>query len=1777
MKTNATPTTGKLASVILIALLGFTVGGTAQEGTWGTRTSMPTARMLLATSVVNGLIYAIGGGTGLGFGDTAFATVEVYDPVTDLWTKKTDMPTPNSGLSTSVVDGIIYAIGGDDGNKSLRIVQAYNPATDTWTQKADMPTARSTLSTSVVNGRIYAIGGLSHDASEVFSEVEVYDPATDTWTKKANMPTARGCVVSVAVDGKIYVIGGASEGSQSWRVYSTVEVYDTVTDIWTKKANMPTARIDPAVSLVNGKIYVVGGTTDGTWPLNHTSSAVEVYDPSTDTWVRQIDMPTPRVGPSAGVVDGKIYVIGGWREGNVLHSTVEVFDTGVRTGEVFIRVTSTSPRVGSTNGSDSLSIVGSGFPLDAVVTIGGKPLSEREVTEGQITGIVPPGEAGERDILIAALSIDFTVFAGKFSYIVPGDFVVVEMTPSNGAQKGGGAGHVTGGGFREGAAITVGEVSATDVTVNDETHITFTIPPGAEGTKDLIVTNPDGQERVLQASYTHNPFPVIESIEPDDGPVEGGTQILITGNHFMPGAIVTIGGVQVERPNRFSPTEMRPETPPATPGPKLVRVVNPDGQEDAREAGFTHIVTLIPEANLRGVLESALSKAPRDSITADELATLTVLDARGRNISDLIGLEHATQLTDLQLSLNIINDVRPLAVLTNLRELRLNNNKINDVSSLAVLANLTELDLRSNDIIDVSPLAALTNLRDLRLDNNDIIDVNPLAALTNLTRLELVGNDITDVRSLAALSNLTHLGLNDNQINDVSPLLALTNLTRLALGQNPLNYEAITVHIPALQDRGVRVVFNNRVSTTLAKISGDGQVRDAVTSLPIPLVVEVKDQTGATFEGVPVTFSVTAGEGALTVEEMTTDENGLAQTTLTLGVSVGPHTVEVRAADISTPSIFTAHVPVPIPDAGLRTALEAQMGKNSGDPITTTELETLPGLSAPDHDISDLTGLEYAINLTTLRLGNNQIDDVSLLASLANLTDLRLGNNEISDVSPLADLIKLTRLELSSNEINDVSPLTALTDLMDLRLSTNEINDISPLADLTNLTRLELFSNQIQDVNPLADLTNLTHLELFSNRISNLSPLADLTNLTTLRLSANDISDLSALEGLTNLETLELSANIISNVGPLEPLTSLTTLELSANQIRHIKPLVQNTGIDSGDTVRLLRNPLTYGAIGKDIPALEGRGVTVLIISPRSVPNTLVKVSGDNQTGELKSTLVNPFVVRVDDQRGNPFEGVPVTFSVTTGDGSLTVENVNTDANGLAETTLTLGESAGTNTVEVSAAEIDAPEIFTAGNIAVEIVVESIQPPGGPLDGGTEVTITGGVFNEETQVTIGGLPLSNLQADGLTRLTGTTPPGEEGPQDVVVLRGGQPAVLKGGFRYSRPPTIEGIDPTGGVFGTKITVHGKDLLENLSDQSIDVRVGDVPGVDIQFESPERLTFTAPFLPSGRAYPVTVFNPDDQQSQERIVFTYNSPPRITEVSPSRGKVTGGTAVRLRGENFICEGIGLEMEGTAVEFNERDCSPTELRFRTPPGSRAGTVDIVVTNSDGQPSSRRFTYTSPPIVHSVAPEIGNPDGNTRITIHGENLLEAVEGGSIAVKIGGVDAESVRRFSDTEISARTPPTETPGSAVRLIVIGPEGQESSEEVTFTYNHRLDISGISPRMGAAAGDTEVTISGAGFTDMGTDPFKVSLGDQEADVVQLVSPREVIIRTPAGSPGTVVDVIIENGDGQRFPQVGGFTYTETLAAMDLSPRVGSLDGGDSGRYHRIRVYGRGNRRA
>ena len=209
-----------------------------------------------------------------------FSKVEEYDPVTDTWTTKSPMPTSRGWHSANVVDGKIYIMGGSQNGgpsnmmRHVLTVEVFDPETDTWSQKNDMPKSRAVGSGSLVDGKIYLFGGY-----EGKRRVDEYDPSTDTWTTKSEMPTARIGLSTSVLEGKIYLIGGYVPVGMRHSGLTMVEVYDFATDTWATAPDMPTGRLAAYTAVVDGKIYVFGGVPD--WPAE-TLGIVEIYDPKED-------------------------------------------------------------------------------------------------------------------------------------------------------------------------------------------------------------------------------------------------------------------------------------------------------------------------------------------------------------------------------------------------------------------------------------------------------------------------------------------------------------------------------------------------------------------------------------------------------------------------------------------------------------------------------------------------------------------------------------------------------------------------------------------------------------------------------------------------------------------------------------------------------------------------------------------------------------------------------------------------------------------------------------------------------------------------------------------------------------------------------------------------------------------------------------------------------------------------------------------------------------------------------------------------------------------------------------------------------------------------------------------------------------------------------------------------------------------------------------------------------------------------------------------------------
>ena len=606
----------------------------------------------------------------------------------------------------------------------------------------------------------------------------------------------------------------------------------------------------------------------------------------------------------------------------------------------------------------------------------------------------------------------------------------------------------------------------------------------------------------------------------------------------------------------------------------------PSNVATIRLAASPAAAVVINDGGLRAALERSLGLTAGADVTQLDLAILGALSASGVGISDLSGLEHAVNLTRLELHNNTISDVSALGSLQSLATLGLGGNELSDVSALGSLESLWLLDLSHNAISDVSALGSLESLVALWLFDNAISDVSALGSLESLVVLLLSRNAITDVSALGSLESLKGLWLNDNAISDVSALGSLESLMSLSLDDNAItdvsalgsleSLEALSLDDNAIEDVSALGSLESLTGLWL----DDNAITDvsALGSLRSLMSLSLDDNA----------ITDVSALGSLESLTLLYLDNNMISDVSALGSLQSLEWLYLGGNEISDVSAL----------GSLESLWLLDLSHNAIEDVSALgSLESLTWLHLDNNMISDVSALGSLESLAGLRLDDNAIEDVSALGSLESLTWLYLGNNMISDVSALGSLESLTWLHLHNNAIADVSVLGSLESLTWLNLNDNAITDVSALGSLESLATLGLGGNAIEDLTALGSLESLTTLYLHGNAIEDISAIDSLGSLTTLRLGDNAISDVSVLGSIPSLKELYLDGNAISDVTALSSLSaSLERLDLSGNRIADVAPLV-GAGIG---VMGLRGNPLSADSIERQLPALRAAGTAVV-------------------------------------------------------------------------------------------------------------------------------------------------------------------------------------------------------------------------------------------------------------------------------------------------------------------------------------------------------------------------------------------------------------------------------------------------------------------------------------------------------------------------------------------------------------------------------------------------------
>jgi serine/threonine-protein kinase PknK len=247
-------------------------------------------------------------------------TTEVFDGTS--WSLGAPIPTPRQLLAGATDGKLLYTVGGTTGDSDQVNVEAYDPVAKAWTTLPALPQARSDLGVAIADGRLVAVGGVS--GGQVLKSVSVFDLMAKTWDGLPDMATARHGMAVAAVEKSVYAVGGSNVAGDTQPI-STAEVLKLPARKtqpaaqWRSLPDAPTSRLMMAWAVLNDKIWIMGGLRNGA-----ALQTVESFDPKTGAWETGPPLPIPLHHAAGATYRGEVVVLGGASD-NIAEGSNKVF------------------------------------------------------------------------------------------------------------------------------------------------------------------------------------------------------------------------------------------------------------------------------------------------------------------------------------------------------------------------------------------------------------------------------------------------------------------------------------------------------------------------------------------------------------------------------------------------------------------------------------------------------------------------------------------------------------------------------------------------------------------------------------------------------------------------------------------------------------------------------------------------------------------------------------------------------------------------------------------------------------------------------------------------------------------------------------------------------------------------------------------------------------------------------------------------------------------------------------------------------------------------------------------------------------------------------------------------------------------------------------------------------------------------------------------------------------------------------------------------------------
>ncbi|MDP9835267.1 uncharacterized protein YhjY with autotransporter beta-barrel domain [Neorhizobium huautlense] len=1437
-------------------------------------------------------------------------------------------------------------------------------------------------------------------------------------------------------------------------------------------------------------------------------------------------------------------------------------------------LTSSSPPNGPTTGGTPVVITGANLLSTSSVLIAGTPATGFTINgPTQITATTGAGSAGTGDIIVTTPGGTVSL-PNSFTYVTPP--TIASSSPSAGPTSGGTPVVIIGTNLLNASSVSIAGTPASSFTINSANQITATTAAGSAGLGDIIITTPGGTVS-LPNSFTYVAPPTLTSVSPPNGPLGGGTSVVIAGTNLSTATSVSIGGT-VAAFTVNGPTQITATTPAGNAGPADILVTTAGGSE-VLAGGFTYV----PAPTLTSI-------SPQDGPTGGGTSVVIIGTDLSTTTSVSIGgavaaftVNGPTQIT----ATTPAGSAGPADVVVTTAG---GNDTLSGAFTYVPAPTLTSVSpangpLGGGTVVVISG-TNLSNATSVLFGGTaatgfTVISPTQITATAPASSagaadiiVTTAGGSVTlpGAYTYVPAPTLTSVSPPDGPLGGGTSVVIIgTNLsttTSVSIGGTGATF---TVNGPTQITATTPAGSAGAADVVVTTAGGSVTLAGSFTYVPAPTLTSVSPPNGPLGGGTSVVIIGTNLSNATSVSfggtAATFTVNGPTQITATTPAgSAGPADIVVTTAGGSE-TLAGGFTYVPVPTLTSVSPPNGPLGGGTSVVITGTNLSTATSVS--------IGGTVAAFTVT----GPTQITATTPAGSAgpADIVVMTAGGSEtlagaftyvpaptLTSVSPQdgpasggtsvviigTDLLNATSVSFGGTAatgftVNSSTQITATTPAggagpADVVVTTAG-GSVTLAGAFTYVPAPTLTSVSPPD-GPLgggttvvitgADFSNATSVSFGASAAT-----AFTINSATQITATTPAGSAGAVDVV--VVTVGGSTTLPGGFTYVAPPTLTSALPADGPTSGGTSVVITGTNLSNATAV-------SFGGTAATAFTASATQITATTPAGGAGPvDIVVTTAGGSVTLAGGFTYVPaPTLTSVSPPDGPTSGGTSV---VITGTNLSNVSAVSFGATAAASFTLDSATQITATTPAGSAGAVDVVVTSVGGSVALTggftyvaaPALTSVSPTAGPTGGGTVVVITGTSLSNVSTVSFGATAATSFTLDSATQITATAPAGSVGPVDIVVASAGGVATLPGGFAYVGAPTVTSITPTNGPTsgGTAVVITGTDLSTVSA-----VSFGSIPATSFTVNSATQVTATTPAGSAGAVdVVVTAVGGTDTLPGG---FTYVVPlPAITSVSPNTGSTLGGTAVTVSGTGLT--GASALAFGGVAATSFTVVSDIQITAVTPAGA-SGPVDVSVTTPGGSNSlPAGFTYTAaPPTLSSASPNDGSTTGGTTVTIVGTNLT-----GANAVAFGVTPAASYTVVSDTQITAVSPAHAA--GTVDIVVTTPLGSADLPGA-FTFTSPLPtVAGISPNTGDTLGGTSVVITGSNFAGASA----VSFGGTAAGSFVIDSASQITAVTPA-HPAGAVNVVVTTPAGSS---AAGAVFTYILPVRpdpSLDPEVVGL---------------------